>query len=140
MTVGTPFNHSNDPRFVPLREQTLGQDTIYSEVRIVKQAPNVRRSLLCGVQDMRWEVHPTERAMHGQEDQWWLPDADITSTAIQGENFKDLMGHLRGMVEEEVTRKLKDMGAERHRFHFQVPFQLGINPLPSQTGFWCCLG
>jgi hypothetical protein len=74
----------------------------------------------CLVQEMHWEVHPTERAMHGQEAQWWLPDADISSVVITERSFSKLMGHLRNMPHQEVARKLQEMGEERHKFHFQV--------------------
>jgi hypothetical protein len=80
------------------------------------------------LQDMRWEVHPTERAMHGQESQWWLPDADISPVVIPLASFGKLMGHLRNMPRSEMERKLQEMGEERHKFHFQVSPYTSSNP------------
>ena len=71
-------------------------------------------------QEMQWEIHPTERALHGQEAQWWLPDADIKDIVIPVDSFKAILGHLREMPESEVSRKLQEMDHARHSFFFQV--------------------
>ena len=72
------------------------------------------------VQTMQWEVHPTERALHGQEAQWWIPDADVRDIIITEDSFGKILGHLREMPESEVTRKLAEMNTVRHSFLFQV--------------------
>lgn len=71
-------------------------------------------------QDMQWSVHPTERALHGQEAQWWIPDADIKDVIISEESFGAILGHLREMPESEIDRKLGEMNEMRHKFFFQV--------------------
>ena len=71
-------------------------------------------------QEMQWEVHPTERALHGQEAQWWIPDADIKNVVIPENSFKAILGHLREMPEGEISRKLQEMNDARHSFFFQV--------------------
>lgn len=76
----------------------------------------------CKMQDMQWEVHPTERAAHGQEAEWWLPDADISSAVVTEKNFGSMMSSLRDVSKKEITQKLKAMEAERHKFHFQACF------------------
>ena len=69
---------------------------------------------------MQWEMHPTVRAKHGQEAQWWLPDANISSIVIKEQSFDKIMGHLRNMPEKEITRKLAELNVTRSKFLFQV--------------------
>lgn len=69
---------------------------------------------------MEWEFHPTERALHGQDAKWWIPDAEVRKVMISVDNFPSILDHLREMPEGEVTRKLSELNELRHRFFFQV--------------------
>ena len=68
---------------------------------------------------MQWVIG-SERAQYAQEARWWIPDADVYEQMITIDMIADIMGHLRGMPDSEVDRKLKEMQLERLRFTFQV--------------------
>ena len=72
-----------------------------------------------GLQQMQWVIG-SERAQYAQEARWWIPDADVYEQMITIDTIADIMGHLRGMPDSEVDRKLKEMQLERLRFTFQV--------------------
>lgn len=69
---------------------------------------------------MHWVRHATERALHGQEAQYWIPDANISHVTIPVPSFEEIMGHLREMPQREITRKLAELNTTRHSFFFQV--------------------
>lgn len=69
---------------------------------------------------MVWEVHPTERAFHPQDAWFWRPDADIADVAISVSSFESVLGHLRGMPEGEISRKLGEMNVMRRILSFEV--------------------